>query len=289
VKQGIAVLAVAISCLLLASCAAVKLTYNHADELVKFMASDYFELDDRQQDMFRTRFADLHQWHRATELPRYADFLRAASGRVAKGVQKADVDWASEAIRSRYRMLTAKAAAEAAPILATLQPEQIEALEKKFAKNNQKHVREWLPGDERRRERKMYEKTVERFEEWTGTLSTAQRERIREFVRAHPRIMELRYAERQRWQREVIATLKRYRQPEELGPRMAKIFADPEAGRSAEYLKENRRYEADLAQLIVDLDRMLSGEQRQHVTLRMDRYAEDFRALAGTRSVASAR
>jgi hypothetical protein len=287
----IPLLALLAACVALGACTAIKLTYNHADDIAKFMAADYFDLDERQQDMFRARFADLHQWHRANELPRYAELLRTASGRMSKGLQQADVDWAAETLRGRYRQLTARAAEQAVPILATLQPAQLEALEKKFAKNNQKHVREWLPRDQARRERKLAERTVERFEEWTGRLTTAQRQRIDQFAAAHPRIMEIRYTERQRWQREVMETLKRYREPAELGPRVTKLFTDQEAGRSEEYLRENRRYEADLAKLVLDLDRSLSAEQREQVTRRMDRYADDFRTLAGTRgsSVASAR
>jgi hypothetical protein len=288
VKQGIVVLAAAIAVLVLSACTAVKLTYNHADDIVKFMASDYFDLDERQQDMFRGRFSQLHQWHRANELPRYAEFLHTASGRVAKGLDKTDVDWATEALRGRYRQLAGRAAQEAAPILATLEPAQIGALEKKFAKNNRKHVSEWLPGDARKRERRFYERTVERFEEWTGTLAPQQRELIEQFVKAHPRIMEIRYAERQRWQREVVEILTRHRGSPDLGQRLARTFTDPESGRSAEYVRENRRYESDLRQLIVDIDRTLTGAQRELVTRRMERYADDFRALAGSPKVAVA-
>jgi hypothetical protein len=282
----VSLLAVVAACVALGACTAVKLTYNHADDIVKYMASDYLDLDERQQAMFRTRFADLHQWHRANELPRYAELLKAASGRMGKGLRQADVDWAAETLRSRYRLLAARAAEQAAPILATLEPAQLEALEQKFAKNNQKHVREWLPRDQARRERKLAERTIERFEQWTGRLSTAQRERIEQFAAAHPRIMEIRYAERQRWQREVLDTLKRHRQAD-LAPRIAKLVAEPEAGRPEEYVRESRRYEAGLAKLVLDLDRTLSPEQREQVTRRMERYAEDFTALAGTRSVAA--
>lgn len=280
---------IALVAFLFEACTAVKLTYNHADEIVRFMASDYFDLDETQQEAFKARLAEFHQWHRANELPRYAEFLKAASGRFSRGVQQGDVDWATEALRKRYRLVAGRAAERAAPILATLQPAQIEALEKRFAKNNSKHVKEWLPGDRRKRERKFFERTVERFEEWSGPLNAGQRRRVEQFVKAHPRIMEIRYAERQRWQREVVDTLKRHLQPAELAPRLAKIFTDPDSGRSQEYLRENKRYEAELAQLVLDLDRTLAPEQRERVMQRMNRYADDFRTLAGSRVAGATR
>ena len=280
----VAFILVLVASVALGACTAVRLSYNLADDILRFMASDYFDLDDRQLDAFRTRVSHFHDWHRANELPRYVDLLGSAGGRVSKGLKPGDVEWATQALRSRYRFLAARAAEEAAPILATLQPDQIAALEKKLEKNNTKYAKEWLSGDSRKRERRLLERTTERFEQWTGNLNASQRRRIEDFVRAHPKVMEIRFAERRRWQADAVQLLKRHKNPAELAPRLAKLFNEPEAGRSQEYLSENRRWEADLAQLVLDLDRTLSSEQRERVLRRMNRYAEDFRALAGARS-----
>ena len=55
----------------------------------------------------------------------------------------------------------------------------------------------------------------------------------------------------------------------------------PELRRSEEFIREDRRWDEDLARLIVDLDRSLSAEQRARVVQRLAGYAEDFAALAG--------
>jgi hypothetical protein len=284
----IVALAVA-SSVLLGACTAVRLSYNHADDILRFMAADYVGLDDRQLESFNVRVAHLHDWHRANELPRYVELLQSASGRLSKGLQSSDVDWAAQALRARYRLLAGRAVEEAAPILSTLDHDQLAALEKKFSRNNTRFSRQWLPGDQRKRERRLIERTRERVEEWTGPLNAAQRKRIEDFARAHPRLMEIRLAERQRWQREAVETIRRHRNPSELAPRLAGLLTDPEAGRSDEYLRENRRWQADVAQLVLDLDRTLTAEQRERALRRMNRYAEDFRALAGAKGMASER
>jgi hypothetical protein len=280
-RTGTILFALATS-VILGACTAVKLSYNHADDILRFMASGYFDFDERQLDQFKVRVSHLHDWHRANELPRYVDLLHSAGGRVSQGLKPGDVEWATGAVRSRYRLLAGRAAEEAAPLLATLHPEQLESMEKKIEKNNAKYAREWLSADPRKRERRLLDRTMDRFEEWTGDLNAEQRRRVEEFVRSHPRVIEIRFAERRRWQAEALQLIKRHKDPAELAPRLAKLFTDPETGRSQEYLRENRRWEAGLAQLVLDLDRTLSPGQRERVMRRMNRYADDFQALAGS-------
>jgi hypothetical protein len=285
VKVAFRNLLITLSALLaLSGCTAVQFTYNNANSLIRYMAWDYVELDDSQSDQLRERVARLHAWHRANELPAYAAFLEDARGRVSKGAARSDVEWAIAALRKTYRGMAARAAQEAAPILVTLRPEQIESLERRLAKDDAKFVREWLSGSAARRERRATERTLERFEDWTGDLTGPQRERIEQFVRAHPRIQEVRLEDRRRWQKQAVAYLREYRKPDELGPRLAKLFSEPDAARDADYARETRSWESDLADLLVDIDRSLSAEQRDRVLRRMARYRDDFRALSKGRA-----
>jgi len=121
----------------------------------------------------------------------------------------------------------------------------------------------------------------ERFDDWIGHLSDEQEARIERFVREHARYTALRFEDRKRGQREAVALMRQYRNPAELAPRLAAIFTHPETRRSAEYLRVAARWEADLAELIVDIDRTLTLDQRGRLIKRIENYAEDFRTLAG--------
>ncbi len=271
----------------LSACTAVQFTYNNADALVRYMAWDYVDLDEQQSEALQQRFSRLHSWHRSSELAVYTGLVQSAENRVSKGVSRADAEWAIDELRANYRRLASRAAEEAAPILATLSPEQVRDLEKKLARDDAKYVREWLSGSASRRERHAVERTVERFEEWTGDLSRDQTSRIEQFVRAHPRIQEVRLEERHRWRREALELIRRYRKADELAPRLARLFGEPEAGRTEDYMRETRRWEGDLAALMVELDRTLSTDQRNRVLRRLRRYAEDFKALSLPRRAVS--
>ncbi len=278
-----------LACMLgvLASCSTARLAYNNAEAWVRFEADGYFDFDDAQALEFRERLARFHDWHREKELPVYAGLLELARKKAGTRVRQADVAWAIAALRERYHVAVAKAIEDAAPILVTLQDTQFKTLEKKLAEGNEKYEKEFLAGDERRQLRARTKRMWERFEDWIGGLSDAQEARIERFVREHSRYTVLRFEDRQQWQREAVSLMRRYRAPSELVPPLTAVFTHPETRRSAEYLREAARWEADLADLIADIDRSLSKEQRSHLTKRMGAYIEDCRVLAGESKLSS--
>ena len=280
-------LLLAIGALGLAACSATRVAYDNADTMLRFMASSYVDLDAAQSDDLTRRIARFHQWHRANELPLYAALLRSASQRAAAGITAEDFAWGLANVRSRYRRFAARAAEDAAPVLATLAPPQLAALEHKFAENNEKYAKEFLSSDDNARRRKQLKRMLERFRDFAGELTADQEARIRSFALAHERHVALRFEDRQRWQRDFVAALRREHRPEDLGRRLADMFERPELRRSEEFIREDARWEEDLGRLIVDLDRSLSPTQRAHVVRRLSDYAEDFAVLARSRKEAA--
>ncbi|MBI2958733.1 MAG: hypothetical protein HYY28_00330 [Betaproteobacteria bacterium] len=267
---------------LLASCSAVRFAYNNSQALVRFEADEYFDLDEAQALEFRERLSRYHGWHREVELPAYAALLDSARSRVAAGVRPGDVAWAIAALRGRYHAAIARAIEDAAPVVTTLRESQYKTLEKKLAEGNRKYEKEFLSGEPRRQHRARTKRMWQRFRDWIGDLSDEQEAHIERFVREHARYTALRFEDRKHWQRDAVALMKRYRKPEDLAPRLAAVFTHPETRRSAQYLREAARWEADLADLIADIDRTLTPEQRRRLLRRIDNYAEDFRALSGS-------
>jgi len=287
VKKTALGLLLAISALALAACSATRLAYDNADTMLRFMASSYLDLDAGQSDDLTPRIARFHQWHRSNELPVYAALLRSASQRAARGITAEDVAWGLGNVRSRYRRLAARAAEDGAPVLATLASAQLAALEHKFAENNEKYAKQFLPSDHKERRRAQLKRMLERFRDFAGDLTPDQEARIERFALARERHVALRFEDRQRWQRDFVAELKAERKPEELGRHLAEMFDKPELRRSEEFVREDRRWDEDLGQLIVDLDGSLSPKQRAQVVRRLSDYAEDFAVLSGKRKEAA--
>ena len=271
----------------LVSCSATRLAYDNADTVLRFMASSYLDLDAAQSDDLTPRIVRFHQWHRSSELPAYAALLRSAGERAAKGITAEDVAWGLANVRLRYRGFAARAAEDAAPVLATLAPAQLAALERKLAEDNAKFAKKFLSSDDKDRRPAQLKRMLERFRDFAGELTPEQEARIERFALDHERHVALRFEDRQRWQRDLVAALKEQRDPQELGGRLAEMFTRPELRRSEEFVREDKRWDEDLGQLIVDLDRSLSPKQRAQVVRRLSDYAEDFAVLAGRRKEAA--
>ena len=75
------------------------------------------------------------------------------------------------ALRVRYRTLVAQAADEAAPFVATLEPDNFKTLERKFARANDKFAREFLSGDSAKQIRARYKRHTGMVADWLGDLT----------------------------------------------------------------------------------------------------------------------
>jgi len=264
----------------------MRMAYDNADTALRFMASSYLELEPAQAEDMSQRIDRFHEWHRRSELPAYAALMRSASERAARGITAADVAWGLANVRARYRKFAVKAAEDVAPVLVTLSPDQIGVLERKFEDNNAKYQKDFLPGDDALRRRAQGKRMLERFRDFAGELTPDQEARIELFVLAHQRHVELRFEDRRQWQREVVAAIRTHRDARDLGATLAEIFSEPERRRTEAFIRNDRAWDDDLGQLIVELDRSLSPKQRAHVVGRLSDYAKDFAALAGQKEAA---
>ena len=150
-----------------------------------------------------------HAWHRRNELPRYATLLTDAAGRVRRGLTRSDVEWGLQSARARYAALVEAAVLQSTPLIETFDAENVAALERRFAQEDAKRVREHLSGSPAKRERERVKAIVKRFEEWTGPLSEAQVGLVGQFVAATADYPEYAHELRLRRQRELVTLLDR--------------------------------------------------------------------------------
>lgn len=263
----------------LAACGgATRLAYESGDAWVLVMTDRYLDLEGEQWQLARGAIRRFHAWHRRTEMPRYAALLQSTAGRVERGLTREDVEWGIQSLRVRYAALVEAAVRESTPLLHALDAENVAALERRFAADDRKRIREAQSGDAAKRERARVLALVKRIEEWTGPLSGAQQDSVRRFVQATADRPRQAQEHRSRKQRELVMLLVRddgsakAANPEQLRA----FFVEWEAERSV----ERRAYHARFVNLILELDRTLTASQRAHAIGRLGRYAEDCRQLS---------
>jgi hypothetical protein len=265
--------------LALAACGtATRLVYDSAEPAVLVIANRYLALEGDQWQRARIGTGRFHAWHRRNEVPRYAALFAEAAGRVQRGLARADVDWAIQSVRTRYAALVEAAVRESMPLVETLDAENVAAVERRFAQEDRKRVREHLSGNLAKHERERVTALVKRFEEWTGPLTDAQVALVGQFVAATADYPQYAHELRLRRQRELVALLERG--VREDSPPPAEELRSLFVAWGLERTPERRRRDEQFAQLLLGLDRSLTAAQRARVVERLTGYAADARHLA---------
>lgn len=280
----LAVIAIA-AVALLAGCSGLRLGYQQADVILAWRANTYFDLDADQRRDFSTRLDRLLEWHRSEQLPEYAKFLTAAVDRAEHGVKTEDIAWLVEGFRSRYRIVVNRGAADAAAVLSTLSAEQIVHLQDQFAKDNRKFADEHeLNGSVEKRKRARLKRTLNQIEDWTGNLTREQESRVAALLDPIPLIEHLRHRDRMRRQREFVELLKLRESKSEFAARLQQWLLEWDNGRAPEYEKLSQEVYNQRLQFYVAVDRLLTPEQRAHALKRLQKFADDCRALSARRT-----
>jgi len=264
----------------LAGCSGARLAYNNADIVVRWMANDYFALEGPQEEDFKARLARFHAWHRSEELPRYSVLMTSAGDKLADGLTAAELLWAWESVKGRYRRMAAHAAPELAAVLATLTPAQFDRLDKKFAESDAEYAKKFLKGGEAEQRKRRDKRNLELMREWFGDLSDEQEAELKAASGKLPLLYALRLQNRQRRQGEFVGLLKAHLSPAEFEPGLKQWLTDWEEGTSPEYRRLSELHREGYIRMLLELDRSLTPAQRVHAVTRLYEYAEIFKALA---------
>jgi hypothetical protein len=261
--------------LLLSACSVTRTAYNNADVFLGWQANHYLDLEGEQVEELDRRLDGYHAWHRKHALPQYAKLGREAAARLQRGLKREDLEWSYDAVLAQIREALGQAAVDSAGLLDQLNPAQISHLEQRLAEGNRKFAKERMQGTMEQRNQRRVKRNVERLEEWFGDLSEAQLERVRRYSERAPFYADLQDRDRKRRQGEFVAMLR----AREAGTRLKAWAQGWDAGRAPEYAAAVRATRAEYMDLLLDLDRTLSAEQRGHVVGRLQRFSVLFESL----------
>ncbi len=262
--------------LLQAGCSSVRLGYDNADTLLRWEAKSYLDFHGAQVDALDARIDAFIAWHRKEALPEYVKLANEAASRVERGLSRDDVVWGYDAVIRELHEALGHAIGQGADLLDQLSEEQIVHLEKRFAEDNRDFEREHLSGSLRERRNKRADRVADRLEDWVGSLSDAQRERVARYSARAPLYDELRGQEYRRRQAEFVAMLRAHQARQ----RLADWAINWERGRDPAYQGTVLAEREELFDMLIDIDRTLTARQRARAAARFRDYGADFARLA---------
>lgn len=268
-------------------CSAVRLGYNQGHELVFWWLDGYVDFTAEQSPAVRDALRGWFAWHRATQLPEYADLLRDAQQQVLQPAQPEQVCRWADALQQRAEAAIEQALPWLAELVLALTPAQLAHLEQRLAKGNAEFRAEFLPDDAAARQRAQVERMRARLENVYGRLDRVQREQLAQAMAASPADPERWFAERLQRQHDLLATLRAVqalpaaeRTPQRVQPMLATLAQRIATSPRPAYREHQQRLKRFNCELIARVHNDTTPAQRQRAAARLRGWEDDARVLA---------
>lgn len=255
--------------------------YNQLDWFITWRLNSYFSLDEEQEDRLREMVSRNLEWIRVTQMPRLAGWLRAVDRDVADGeVSAAMLDLHYRQLVGLWDDVLRHVVPDAATFLADLRPAQVEVLIDNLQEENEE-FREKYSGDDAAERRKRREKAiVKNTRRFTGRLSDGQRALVRYHVSLLHDNSEEWLRGRRAWQLAFRDLLLESPPPELMAERLLAMSLDPNSLDEADYRRRVEENRWILLELFASLLSSLDEDQAARFSRRLNRFADDFEALA---------
>ena len=237
--------------LVLSGCSMVQTVYNKSPELAYWWIDGFVDVSADQRPLLMEDLQAYQQWHRATQLPRYALFESADAG------------------TSR--------------LVSSLSADQVEHLRNKLDRHHRDWRRDWVePGPAEVLDKRV-QRTRERAEDFYGRLDVSQQRLLRQQAERSPYDVTLGEAVRLRRQEDIVTTLRGLVQqrpaPEEWRRQVRALLQRSVISPVPAHQTYVERLHDYNCRSIAQLHNSTSAEQRQAAIKRLQKYERDARAL----------
>lgn len=279
-RAGVAV----ILATLLAGCTA-RFVYNQLDWLTVWYLNGFFSLDKAQEEQLREIVDRNLEWHRTTQLPRYAALCRQLDAELGEGLGADYFEARFDDMQLLWVDFMTQIAPDAAVFLRTLDAEQRAELRENFAESNRELADEYSGRSPEVRQRKRDRAVIKNLQRLTGRLNAEQKDLVRAHTARFHDLTEDWLVRRQRWQEVFLGLLDEAPQAREFEARLVTLLAMPDYLDEPDYrrrVEENKRISFEM---LADLTASLSDKQLAEFRRRLGNYARDFEILAAQRQM----
>ena len=261
----------------------MRFIYFHLDWLIPWYISDYISLDGKQKNMLEKRLLAQLEWHCRTQLPVYAESLRALGKDVADAANPIEL----ERLRFHYARfmelwtaLLREIAADVSDLLLTASDEQIDELFANLATRNQQFREKYVDLAVDELDKNRQERMLKRVDYWISDPTPLQIQAVEEWNATLMPIAEQWLQNRERVQAHARTVLEKRSDSPEFRKEMFDLIVHSERLRPVAY-QQKIDFNTDVTlKLLVQLDRLLTDEQRQHFLLRIASLASDLDSIS---------
>ncbi|HUP90981.1 MAG TPA: DUF6279 family lipoprotein [Solimonas sp.] len=266
-------------CLALASgCSTTSLVYNRLDWMAGWQAGQYADLTKEQEALFDQRFGSLWAWHRATELPAYAQDLRRLAALAGQPIDAAQAATSVDAYFAWWRRSLERLSPDLCALLATLDAGQVRSTLERIDRNNAEDAEEYARPERKLREQSTG-RTIKALRRWLGPLSEAQRDSIVRWGEARELTYDLWLDNGRAWRARFAETLAERTGGAQFCARLDQLLLRSNDDLDPPARARITRSREDWKALMVMLSRDLSPQQRRHFREELLELAGEIEAL----------
>ena len=287
--RGTSLFILATASLFLAGCATVTrlaysnapLAYQNLAPMATWMVDDYVDLQGTQKDWVRERLSRVMAWHRANELPQYRHFLEHVLQESTEPFTVQEIGDAYGDLRNHYHLMVEHLLPDVADFFRQLDFDQVAQMEKKFADDNRKFMKEATSGTPSERLKRRADKFAQHLDGWLGHVTPEQKTIVLQRLELIPDFAEDRLADRKYRQAETLALIRSHASKEAMVAGLRRLLIDTESWRRPEFQQRMRERDQRTFELLAALSRTLVPDQRAYLQARIRRYMQDITSLTG--------
>ena len=272
---------------LLAGCGGLtlRLSYGQGPRLLYWWLDNYVDVSAAQAPVVREAIGSWFRWHRATQLPGYADLVARLQPRILEPTTPQAVCAVWHDVRAQGDVALEHALPPIATFVRTLTPGQLRNVERRFAKVNAEFRDEHLQPDTAQRQRAALRRSRDRVEMLYGPLHQAQRDRLVQALAASPFDAERWNAERMHRQEDILTTLRGLLEERTLAPaqvqaRLRALVKRLQSSPRDDYRAYQERLTAHNCAVSAEIHNTATHAQREHARTRLREWERDLREMA---------
>jgi hypothetical protein len=258
--------------------------YNRLDTLAAWYVQDLVSLDDSQRSDLRTWLNETLQWHRRSELIRYAKFLRELAATSARPGNASTYKSVEDQVEGFGARLIEQAAPDAARLMMNLTPEQIDELEANLAEKarerNEKNLAAQAEGKWHAKRARDIEKQLKR---WTGAVTKEQKQLIAQLSTQFQSTTTDWLESQERWRHAMFGALRERftagQSPAVVEERILTLLRTPEAQWTRAYQAKATQNREQSLTVLGAIDASLTAAQRAHLQRELIQLAEQLEGM----------
>lgn len=268
-------------CFLLGACSSTKLAYGFLDWVLGWHIGKYVSLNAEQDKFTKTAIDDFHSWHRRTQLPLYADYIKGLKLRLTSGEVTGDQIHAET---DQLQIFLDRSIEELIPTLvqlaSSLSDTQTKELQKNLKKEREDYKKKYVEVDDDEKYELRKKELKKHLNRVLGPLNKTQKVGLDNWAKSLVPYEQLTFEQQQTWAMQAASAMKIRENKTELENQVrALMFYHAENwGDEAESTIDKNQ---DLTyEFIASVFNNMDDKQKNHLEKTLDGYVHDFEALA---------